>query len=152
MRTALCFAILSLLVVSRPAAADEATYGVVTYFDGHRAGVRTATFEGHWQVDGATTITGPVQVNDWVYVNVASSGHIRVLRSEEHATQMTGVVRGVNGNVLVFASGNATQSWNIAPTTGFAGTVRGQVAIGDELRLAVYRNHNIASLTFIRHV
>jgi hypothetical protein len=151
-----CFAVAAFVVsmgsAMPRAGADELKYGVVVSFDGHVAVIRTQNSEGHWRVDGTTAVSGPIQTNDWVAADVETSGHLKSLRSEMHATPMTGVVKTVKGEVLAIASGTSTQNWNVVPTTGVTGVEKGAISPGDELSLDVYSNHNIASLRFIRHV
>jgi hypothetical protein len=78
---------------------------------------------------------------------VENSGHVTALQLEEHPTGHGGVVKAINGVVLTVHSGNSMESWNVVKTTlGDTG-----VAIGDDIGVKVYSNHNLAYIHIIKH-
>jgi len=130
--------------------ADVTGYGLVESFGGGKIVVRLEHSTGTWTVDQATKITGGVGVADWVYVSVETSGHVRSVKVEEVPTSHAGVVKEVNGVVLLVRSGNGQESWNVTPLTMMDGIDRGQLQPGDEISVRLYRNHNLAVLKLIK--
>jgi len=123
-------------------------YGVVESYGGGQVVVRTTQHStGTWSVDAGSKIEGSVAKYDWVFVEVAQSGHVAVLRFEERPTGHAGVVKSVNKRVLSVHSGNGVETWNVVETT----LGDPAVAVGDEIACKVYRNHNLAEITIIKH-
>ena len=143
------FSILSLFVMGSalPAAANQYN-GVVESFGGGQVVVKTTQGStGTWKVDHATQVTGAIREYDWVSVEVENSGHVTALQLEEHPAGHGGVVKAINGVVLTVHSGNSMESWNVVKTTlGDTG-----VAIGDDIGVKVYSNHNLAYIHIIKH-
>jgi hypothetical protein len=128
-------------------------YGVVEAYGGGKVVIRTKEKSvGTWTVDTKTKVTGKVQVDDWVYADVETSGHVVKLKSEEHATGHAGVVKSVKGNVLTVESANTSVTWNMTPETAFRGVERDAIKAGDNISTKIYKNHNLAEITFIKHV
>ena len=126
-------------------------YGVVESFGGGEVVLRTTQHStGHWRVDGSTRVTGAVMAWDWAFVEVEPSGHVKVLRSEEHATPRSGVVKEVHGNVLTDHSGNAMERWNLVETTLASGVEPGDLHPGDAVGVKVFKNHNLAEVRLVK--
>jgi hypothetical protein len=138
------------MFLATAAFAELTGYGVVESFAGGKIVIHLAKSTGTWEVDAKTMITGGVEVADWVYVEVETSGHVKVLRFEERATRRAGVIKSVAGVVLQIHSGNTVEPWNLTPTTVVTGVERNALQPGDEVGYAVYKNHNIATLKFIK--
>jgi hypothetical protein len=80
---------------------------------------------------------------------VEKSGHVTSLQLEEHPTLHGGVVKAISGNgvVLTVHSGPNMESWNKVETT----LGDRDVAVGDEIGVKVYSNHNLAYVQIIKH-
>ncbi len=139
-----------LFLAAAGAFADVTGYGVVESFGGGKVVVRLENSVGTWTVDHATKVTGAVAIADWVYVSVEASGHVKALKVEEVPTSHAGVVKTVNGDVLLVRSGNGEQSWNVTALTMLDGIDRGQLQAGDEIAVRLYRNHNLATLRLVK--
>lgn len=125
-------------------------YGVVQSYGGGSIVIVMANSTGHWTVDSGTHITGAIAVADWVYADVATSGHVNVLKFEERPAGRSGVVKEVRGIVLVVRSGNGQETWNVTPETMLTGIERGQFQPGDEISAKLYKNHNLAEIVLIK--
>ncbi len=139
-----------LFLAALGAYADVTGYGLVESFGSGQIVVRMQNSVGHWTVDKNTRITGGVEAPDWVYVDVETSGHVKILRVEEVPAQRGGVVKEVRGIVLVVRSGNGEETWNVTPLTMLDGIDRGQFQPGDEIAARLYKNHNLASVRLIK--
>jgi len=143
---------LSLLVFAGSARADETFYGTVESYGGGTIVVHTTKHSvGTWKTDGTTKITGAIEALDWVFVDVETSGHVRTLRMEEKPTQHSGVVKEVKGKVLAVHSGPNMENWNLTETTIMNGIAAADVAVGDEIGVRLYKNHNLAEVKLIKH-
>ncbi|HET6440503.1 MAG TPA: hypothetical protein VFG59_20755 [Anaeromyxobacter sp.] len=137
------------LLASGSVRAEEGYYGLVeSYGDGLLVVRTTQHSVGHWRVDGTTRVTGSVAPLNWVFVEVERSGHVRLLRSEERPTTHVGVVKAVRGPVLTVRSGNSTENWNVTQETILPGP--SDFAVGDEVAVHVYRNHNLAEVRILK--
>ena len=125
-------------------------YGVVQSYGDGAIVIVMANSTGHWAVDSKTHITGAIAVADWVYADVATSGHVNVLKFEERPAGRSGVVKEVRGIVLLVRSGNGQETWNVTPETMLTGIERGQFQPGDEISAKLYKNHNLAEVTLIK--
>lgn len=121
-------------------------YGVVQSYGKGSIVIGMANSTGHWTVDSNTQITGAIAVADWVYVDVATSGHVNVLRFQERPAGRSGVVKEVRGIVLVVRSGNGEETWNVTPETIVTGIERGQFQPGDSITAKLYKNQNLAEV------
>jgi hypothetical protein len=133
-----------------PAAAVRRFYGVVESYGGGQIVMKTTQHStGTWKVDRATQVTGAIREYDWVSVEVEKSGHVTSLQLEEHPTLHGGVVKAISGNgvVLTVHSGPNMESWNKVETT----LGDRDVAVGDEIGVKVYSNHNLAYVQIIKH-
>ncbi|MDR3415102.1 MAG: hypothetical protein P4L83_02855 [Nevskia sp.] len=131
--------------------AGQAYYGVVdSYADGSVTIRTTGHSTGHWQVDRASHLNGGPSPGDWVYADVDGSGHVDTLRIEEHPIGHTGVVWQVHGGTLTVRSGNGLETWNMVETTTVSGVDRSLFAVGDEVALRGYSNHNLADVRLIK--
>jgi hypothetical protein len=144
------FIIACLLLAGANLRAGESTYyGVVESFGGGEVVVKTTkNSTGHWKIAAATTVAGSIARFDWVFVELGRGGHVAVLRFEERPTGHAGVVKAVAGNVLTVHSGTNLENWNLTETT--IGEWAG-VTVGDEIRVKVYGNHNLAEIQVIKH-
>jgi len=145
----LAFVIASLILAGTAFGADDGHYyGVVESFGGGTVVVKTTKHStGTWTVDSTTKVEGAVAKYDWVFVEVAQSGHVTLLKFEQRPAGRAGVVKDVKGRVLTVHSGNSMEKWNLVETTlGDTG-----VAVGDEIGCKVYSNNNLAELTIIKH-
>ncbi len=125
-------------------------YGVVESFDNGQLVVRTTKHStGNWIVDASTKVEGSIVKYDWVLVELGRGGHAAVLRFEERPTGHSGVVKGVRDHVLTVHSGSKMENWNVTDATLGDGATR--VEVGDEISVKVYRNHNLAELSILRH-
>lgn len=130
--------------------ADNGYYGVVESYGNGEVVIRTtAHSRGTWQVNSATRIIGGITAGDWVFAQVLTTGHVATLRFEERPTVHSGVVVGVDGNVLSVRSGNGTEQWNVVETTSLSGVERGTLRRGDQISVKRYGNHNLAELKLI---
>jgi len=148
----LCFPALgSALLLAAVARADEQFYGSVESFDGSSLVVKTTKHStGHWKMDANSRVTGAVETADWISVHVAASGHVISLAVEEHPTPHAGVIKEIKGNVLRVHSGPDLVNWNLADTTQLADVKRADLAVGDEIGVKLYKNHNLATLRVIK--
>jgi hypothetical protein len=135
------------LILTAPAAAEMTGYGIVKSYGEGRIVIVLAHSTGTWRVDEKSVVKGPMAPGDWVYVEVETSGHIKLLRWEETPAPRAGVVKEVHGNILVVRSGNGEETWNVTPETILNGIERGQFQPGDGIGAKLYKNHNLAELT-----
>jgi hypothetical protein len=142
---------LALFVVAQTAHADGTYYGTVESFGGGTVVVKTTKHSiGTWKIGANSKVTGSIASADWVFVDVETSGHVKTLRMEEHPTQHSGVVKGVRGKVFSVHSGVRVENWNLMETTIMSGISESDVAVGDEIDVKVYKNHNLAEVKLIK--
>jgi hypothetical protein len=143
--------ILSLFALAAIAQADDQFYGSVESFDGGSIVVKTTKHStGNWKVDSATKVSVSVEAGDWVSVHVATSGHVQSLKFEERPTAHAGVIKEIKDNVLRVHSGPDMVNWNLTETTQFSGITRADLAVGDEIGVKLYKNHNLATVRVIK--
>jgi len=141
----------ALLALSLAAHADDVYYGTVESFDGGQLVLKTTKHStGHWKVNGATHLEGSVQAGDWVFANVATSGHIATLRFEERPTAHAGVIQKIHNQVLTVHSGPNIETWNLKETTLLDGVTQSDLKAGDEIGVKLYKNHNLATLRVVK--
>jgi len=139
------------LALSLAAHADDIYYGTVESFDGGQLVLKTTKHStGHWKVDGATHLEGSVQAGDWVFANVATSGHIATLRFEERPTPHAGIIQKIHNQVLIVHSGPNIETWNLKETTLLDGVTQSDLKAGDEIGVKLYKNHNLATLRVVK--
>lgn len=137
--------------LSASAYADDSYYGTVEGFDGSELSVRTTKHStGHWKIDDRTVREGSVRAGDWVYVNVATSGRIKIVRMEERPAERAGVIQKIDKQVLTVHSGPNYETWNLKETTLCDGVSAADLHPGDEIGVKLYKNHNIATLRVIK--
>jgi hypothetical protein len=130
-------------------AAEGHYYGVVESFGGGEVVVKTTKHStGHWKVDSSTRIDGSIARYDWIFVEMGRGGTAAVLKFEERPTTHVGVVKIIDGVVLSVHSGASIERWNVVETT--LGDAAG-VAVGDEVSVKVYGNHNLAEVRVLKH-
>ena len=95
-------------------------------------------------------MTSPVKEADWVFVKVETSGHVTNLRFEERPTIHSGVIQKIHDNVLTVHSGPNLEDWNLKETTIMSGIARADLAVGDEIGVKLYKNHNLAEIRVIK--
>lgn len=149
---ALCLTtFLSFSLFASVARADDHFYGTVEGFGGGNIIVKTTKHStGHWTIDAATEKTGSIEVGDWVFVEVETSGHLKVLRFEERPTPHAGVIQKIHKNVLSVHSGSDIVNWNLTETTILNGVTRADLNVGDEIGVKLYKNHNLAELRVVK--
>ena len=144
-------AALSFFLVQSAARADGEYYGTVESFDGGAVVIKTTKHStGHWKVDDTTKVNQPVREADWVFVKVETSGHVTDLRFEERPTPHSGVIEKIHDNVLTVHSGPNIEHWNLMETTILDGVARADLAVGDEIGVKLYKNHNLAKIRVIK--
>jgi hypothetical protein len=143
--------IVSCFMVASVARADDHFYGTVEAFgDGNVVVKTTKHSTGHWKIDAATERTGSIEVGDWVFVEVETSGHLKTLRFEERPTAHAGVIQKIHEKVLSVHSGSDIENWNLTETTILNGVARADLKVGDEIGVKLYKNHNLAELRVIK--
>jgi hypothetical protein len=143
------FIVFLLLTGSTLRAGESNYYGVVESFGGGEVVVKTTKDStGHWKIGAATKVEGSIARFDWVLVELGKGGHVAVLRFEERPAGRAGVVKSVADNVLTVHSGANLEKWNLTETT--LGEWAG-VALGDEVRVKLYGNHNLAEIQIVKH-
>ena len=144
-------AALSFFLVQSAACADGEYYGTVESFGDGAVVIKTTKHStGHWKVDDTTKVTSPVKEADWVFVKVETSGHVTNLRFEERPTIHSGVIQKIHDNVLTVHSGPNFEDWNLKETTILSGIARADLAVGDEIGVKLYKNHNLAEIRVIK--
>ena len=144
-------AALSFFLVQSAACADGEYYGTVESFGDGSVVIKTTKHStGHWKVDDTTKVTSPVKEADWVFVKVETSGHVTNLRFEERPTIHSGVIQKIHDNVLTVHSGPNFEDWNLKETTILSGIARADLAVGDEIGVKLYKNHNLAEIRVIK--
>jgi hypothetical protein len=144
-------AFLSCSLAASVARADDHFYGTVEAFGGGKVIVKTTKHStGHWTLDAATEKTGSVKVGDWVFVEVETSGHLKILRFEERPTAHAGVIQKIHEKVLSVHSGSDMVNWNLTETTMLNGVALADLKVGDEIGVKLYKNHNLAELRVIK--
>ena len=130
---------------------DEHYYGTVEGFGEGRVMVKTTKHStGHWKIDAATERTGSIEVGDWVFVEVETSGHLKTLRFEERPTAHAGVIQKIHDKVFSVHSGPNIENWNLTETTMLNGVALADLKVGDEIGVKLYKNHNLAELRVIK--
>jgi hypothetical protein len=138
--------------VPSPEAAGEWTSGVVEAIEAGQLVVRTSpSGAAHWQVDRHTRVIRPVHPGDWVSARIDPSGHVRELRSLDHAVEHEAVLQGVYGDVLLVKQGNATAKWKLVPASLVDGAGREALAAGDRVKAKVYRDGTLAEVHLVSH-
>ena len=131
--------------------ADSTYYGRVESFDGSHLVLKTTQHStGNWTIDPKTHCEGSVQAGDWVFADVETSGHVKILRFEERPTAHVGVIQKIHDRVLTVHSGPNIENWNLKETTLLDGVAQADLRPGDEIAVKLYKNHNIATLKVVR--
>lgn len=144
-------ALVSLLVLAASARADDQFYGSVESFAGGSIVVKTTKHStGHWKINPATRVSSSIEAANWVSVQVATSGHVLSVKFEERPTGHAGVIKEIKGNVLRVHSGPDMVNWNLTDTTQFTDVKRADLAVGDEIGVKLYKNHNLATVRVIK--
>ena len=134
--------------ISVQAAGGEKYSGLVESFGGGKIVVKTTSHStGTWILDVNTKVVGNVAKYDWVTVELGKSGHAALVHFDERPTGESGVVKGIRNRILTIKSGSNFTDWNVTPETLGDTTV----AVGDEIKVKIYRNHNLAEITIIKH-
>ena len=153
MRPLSIFPAITLLILAGSAlqAEEGHFYGVTESFGGGAIVVRTTKHSvGHWKVDSSSRVTGSIEPCDWVFIDVETSGHVKVLRCEERPTPHSGVVKEVHGHVITVHSGPNFEKWNLTETTATSGISADELTAGDEIGVKLYKNHNLAEVRLIK--
>ena len=146
------FAVLLVLCAFAGAArADDHFYGTVESINKNSVVVKTTKHStDHAKIDASSNLTGHIVAGDWVYLEVETSGHVLVLRLEEHPAPRAGIIKEIKGEELFVRSGNDTENWNLKETTLLNGISRSDLKVGDEIGAKVYKNHNLAEVRLIK--